>query len=295
MNLTVSTVKSVRDHQCISCLECTSEAACPVEKTLQLSTAVKGRISIMTIHARTAAIILIAILLAGVIFLRITGLWVTESQKVPQKIVLGDNEEVSDPADIRGSYTFADIEQHFEIPARLLAQAFTLDVLEKDPQLYTAKNVDEHFEGIEGLPGDIGTDAVRTFVALFLHIPYVSEEDTILPSTAVDILVSEAQIDSEVAQRLRETSYLVPSEESTPSSSDAVESPVTTQSEETYLIQGKTTFADLIDQGLTVAQIEQVLNEKIDDVDQKVKDFAEERDKEFSVYKTPFQDLIDSL
>ena len=249
----------------------------------------------MTIHARTAAIILIAILLAGVIFLRITGLWVTESQKVPQKIVLGDNEEVSDPADIRGSYTFADIEQYFEIPARLLAQAFTLDVLEKDPQLYTAKNVDEHFEGIEGLPGDIGTDAVRTFVALFLHIPYVSEEDTILPSTAVDILVSEAQIDSEVAQRLRETSYLVPSEESTPSSSDAVESPVTTQSEETYLIQGKTTFADLIDQGLTVAQIEQVLNEKIDDVDQKVKDFAEERDKEFSVYKTPFQDLIDSL
>ena len=38
MNITVSTVKQVRDHQCISCLECTSEAACPVGKTLELST-----------------------------------------------------------------------------------------------------------------------------------------------------------------------------------------------------------------------------------------------------------------
>ncbi|MBN2859732.1 MAG: hypothetical protein JXK93_05675 [Sphaerochaetaceae bacterium] len=249
----------------------------------------------MTIHARTAAVLMIVTLLAGVIILRITGLWVTESQKTPQKIVVGDNVELSDPADIRGSYTFADIEQHFEIPALLLAQAFTLDVLEKDPNLYTAKNVDEHFEATEGLTGDIGTDAVRTFVALFLHIPYVSEEDTILPSTAVDILIREAQIDGEVAARLLETSYQVPSKEAIPSSSAAAEPSAITQSKETYLIQGKTTFADLIDQGLTVAQIEQVLNVSIGDVDQKVKEFAEERNNEFSEFKTPLQNLIDTL
>jgi polyferredoxin len=34
MNIPVDTKKTVRDHQCISCLECTSEAICPVAKTV---------------------------------------------------------------------------------------------------------------------------------------------------------------------------------------------------------------------------------------------------------------------
>jgi len=38
MNIPVDTVKTVRDHQCISCLECTSEAICPVAKTVVFAT-----------------------------------------------------------------------------------------------------------------------------------------------------------------------------------------------------------------------------------------------------------------
>jgi polyferredoxin len=38
MNIPVDSVKTVRDHQCISCLECTSEAVCPVAKTVVFST-----------------------------------------------------------------------------------------------------------------------------------------------------------------------------------------------------------------------------------------------------------------
>jgi polyferredoxin len=34
MNIPVDTVEAVRNHQCISCLECTSEAVCPVAKTV---------------------------------------------------------------------------------------------------------------------------------------------------------------------------------------------------------------------------------------------------------------------
>ncbi len=39
MNIPVDSVKTVRDHQCISCLECTSEAICPVAKTVVFTTA----------------------------------------------------------------------------------------------------------------------------------------------------------------------------------------------------------------------------------------------------------------
>lgn len=37
MSITVSTSGTVRDHQCISCLKCTSEDACPVEATVVLA------------------------------------------------------------------------------------------------------------------------------------------------------------------------------------------------------------------------------------------------------------------
>jgi polyferredoxin len=36
MNINVSQAKAVLDHQCITCLECTSEAACPVDDTVNL-------------------------------------------------------------------------------------------------------------------------------------------------------------------------------------------------------------------------------------------------------------------
>lgn len=38
MNIPVSASGVVRDHQCISCLKCTSEQACPVAETVQLQT-----------------------------------------------------------------------------------------------------------------------------------------------------------------------------------------------------------------------------------------------------------------
>ena len=37
MNLTIATVDVVRDHQCIACMKCTSEAACPVADTVVAS------------------------------------------------------------------------------------------------------------------------------------------------------------------------------------------------------------------------------------------------------------------
>jgi polyferredoxin len=37
MNIPVDSVSTVRNHQCISCLECTSEAICPVARTVILS------------------------------------------------------------------------------------------------------------------------------------------------------------------------------------------------------------------------------------------------------------------
>jgi heterodisulfide reductase subunit A-like polyferredoxin len=37
MNITISDKPRVLNHQCISCLACTSEQACPVQDTLELA------------------------------------------------------------------------------------------------------------------------------------------------------------------------------------------------------------------------------------------------------------------
>ena len=37
MNIPVDEKKVVRNHQCISCMECTSEARCPVKETVVFS------------------------------------------------------------------------------------------------------------------------------------------------------------------------------------------------------------------------------------------------------------------
>lgn len=51
MNITVSGAGTVRNHQCISCLECTSERACPVPATVELAA---GRIELKEVEVSHA-------------------------------------------------------------------------------------------------------------------------------------------------------------------------------------------------------------------------------------------------
>ncbi len=43
MNIIVSDTNIVRDHQCISCMKCTSEEACPIDNTVELTSLSKGK------------------------------------------------------------------------------------------------------------------------------------------------------------------------------------------------------------------------------------------------------------
>lgn len=56
MNITISTAQAVRDHQCISCLNCTSEQFCPVADTVDFTTKKPGPINPAEIPAEEASI-----------------------------------------------------------------------------------------------------------------------------------------------------------------------------------------------------------------------------------------------
>jgi hypothetical protein len=109
----------------------------------------------------------------------------------PAVIRQGSFAGMYNPADIRGSTNFGNIETYFKIPAALIAEAFGIQA--SDPRVVTAKFVDTLYGEMLGLSGetiDIGTDAVKLFVARMTGLPYVEEKHTGLPESAIDVILT---------------------------------------------------------------------------------------------------------
>src|SRR5512143_1822897 len=78
----------------------------------------------MTLTSKTLAALVAAILFGGIFFSSAMGWWQTESTKEAAKITSGEFAGQANPADIRGSYTFGDVEKNFGVPPAVLAEAF---------------------------------------------------------------------------------------------------------------------------------------------------------------------------
>src|SRR5512134_1233403 len=78
----------------------------------------------MTLTSKPLAVILFALLFGGIAFSSVMGWWQTESSKVPVTFSEGEFAGQANPVDIRGSYTFGDIANSFNVAPEILAQAF---------------------------------------------------------------------------------------------------------------------------------------------------------------------------
>lgn len=138
----------------------------------------------MNIRSKVLTVIIVAAFIIGIGGTMVFNLWNTESTKEPAKFTEGALAGQADPADIRGSYTFQDIENAFSVPVKDLAAAFEVTGSAENFQI---KELETLYGDLEY--GDIGTGAVRLFVALYLEVPYEdAHEGTILPEPALDIL-----------------------------------------------------------------------------------------------------------
>ena len=286
MNIEVSTAGTVRDHQCISCMKCTSEQACPVADTVDLKigkVSGKGKIG-----SKVIAPIVLAVFVAGIGLSMAFNLWITESTKVPAKYTSGVFEGISNPADIRGSYSLGDISKAFDVDVDTLAKAFGVD--DPNPDGFQVKEFEETYLPLEG-GAEVGTDSVRLFVARYVGLPYTPEDTTRLPSSAVNILkdkLTPADLEALQAISIR-LSELKTDGSAADSESDADE-----HETEEAVIKGKTTFNDLLEWGLTVEEIEAVLGTEMGARGTTVRDFLIEKELEFSVYKEELQAILDS-
>ncbi len=154
---------------------------------------------------RAGVLISVAILiLGGIAVSDALGLWVTESTKEPAKITSGDFQGFSDPNDIRGSYTFADIEKSFGVTVASIAEAFQIEGTDEAKASYKCNGLEEKYAG---LSQEIGTGSVRLFVGLAAGLPV--EKGAYLPETATNWLLENAKLSDEDKQYLAEhTLYL---------------------------------------------------------------------------------------
>lgn len=246
------------------------------------------------------AVIIFVLLFGGIGFTSAMNWWHTESTKVPATYTEGESAGQYNPADIRGSYTFGDVSQLFEIPLGDLQAAFRLP-LDADPASYPVKSLESQFED---LPVEMGTGSVRMFVAFYKGLPYdlAAAGDTYLFPEAAEVLKERGQMTGEqvayleghiaLAEPLGEPAVITP-QESTPAPTQAasVEStPAPTEhTAPDRTVTGKTTFQDLLDWGMTQDQVEQILGEPMPAPQTVLKDFVTGKGLEFSAMKTKFQ------
>jgi len=234
MNIDVATSGVVRDHQCISCMKCTSEAVCPVEDTVNFSVAKPKK----KISTRTLGIVTVVVLFGGIGISMFMGLWNVESSKQPALIRQGEFIGQPSPSDIRGSYTWADVSKAFGIPSNLLMEAFGSSSATDKVSLLEAQYVGKVPDGQE-----VGTDSVRQFVSFYTGLPHIAEEGTLLPRSAIMVLRREGKDTSLGFEEVASKAISI-------GDKPAVLGQGVAQSDSTTIsLTGKTTFKDLLDAG----------------------------------------------
>jgi len=275
----------------------------------------------MTLKSKPLAALVVAIMFGGILFSSAMGWWQTESTKEAAVFTEGEFAGQANPADIRGSYTFGDVEKNFGIPAALLVEAFGVQT--NDPAGYQVKGLEEMYAASEQ---EVGTASVRLFVAFYLGLPFDLSTDIYLPESAVTILgernltpdqaaylaahtlpnpggevipaVATAQPTQAAAIEVQSTpSGATPAGaiQATPQSRGTPQAEGTHEPSTEQLVKGKTTFAELLEWGVTQAAIEQVLGMPMPAAPgMTVKDFCNANGLSFETVKAAMQLEVDN-
>lgn len=158
----------------------------------------------MKLKPQTTVWLSIALVTVGIGITMATGLWQTESNKIPRALPTpavvtasdysGSTTVQYDPADIRGSYKFGEVSNLYGIPLEVLAQAFGIP--QGDVEAFQVKGLEALYPDAEN---EIGTASVRLFTACYLGVAYSPAEDTWLPASAVAILNQRAVMSADLA------------------------------------------------------------------------------------------------
>ena len=243
----------------------------------------------MNISSKPLAFIVFVIIFGGIGLSSALGFWQTTSTKEPATYTEGEFAGQANPADIRGSYTFGDIANSFDVTPEILAQAF--QVTSNDLAAFAVKNLETMYadSGYE-----IGAQSVRLFVAYYLGLPFETTGlEIYMPKSATDILLAKNGLTFEQIMYLE--TYTV---DVKPASTIDTSTPLGTGSEviptpeAVPTVKGKTTFGELVQWGVPQAAIEQIIRAPMPDPAMTVRDYATAKGLDFETLKTNLQKAV---
>ena len=248
----------------------------------------------MNLTSKPLAVIVMVLMFGGIFFSSAMGWWATESTKEPVTFTDGEFAGEANPADIRGSYTFGDIANSFDVTPEVLAQAF--GITEGDPAVFAVKELEVIYadSGFE-----IGTASVRLFVAYYAGLPFdTTDQEIYMPQSATDILLAKGNLSPEQIAYLE--AYTVTLGESVPAVEPVTESTpapaeASSTTSEEYMVKGKTVFGDLIAWGVPQETIEGLIGMSMPDPAMSVKDFASANGLDFETLKPALQAEVDKV
>lgn len=246
----------------------------------------------MKLTSKPLALILMSILFGSIAFTTAMGWWATESSKSPALYTEGQAAGQYNPADIRGSYTFGEISTLFNIPLDDLKTAFLLPQ-DTDAAAFKVNLLETIYTGSEV---EVGTGSIRLFVAWYSGLPYTPDEDSYLPLEALNILREKAALTPEQLSYLE--SHVINIKDAEIESEMNIAASVIPDPQVTESVQldrtvnGSTTFQQILDWGVSQADIEQQLGESMPLPATVIKDYAITKGLEFSSIKGLLQELV---
>ena len=253
----------------------------------------------MILNSKILAALIVSILFGGILISSGLGWWQTESSKVAATFTEGEFAGQANPADIRGSYTFGDVEKNFGVPATVLAQAFNISTTPADFQVKSLEGTATE-SGVE-----IGTASVRLFVAFYKNLPFDLSLDIYLPDTAAALLKDHGLTSEQSTYLETHTAVLTgietnaaPVMEPTAQAVSTPQQGVSTPASETSdrVIKGKTTFGEILGWGVSQASIEQVLGIPMPAAPSTtLKDFCSANSLDFETIKPALQSEVDKM
>jgi hypothetical protein len=247
----------------------------------------------MTITSKSLTLIILVTIFGGIALASAMGWWATESSKVPAAFAEGEFAGQANPADIRGSYTFGDISNSFDVAPAVLAQAF--GVRTDDPAAFAVKEL----EALYALTDfEIGTTSIRLFVAYYTGLPFdTTDQEIYLPNSATAILVAKNNLTPEQLAYLEKYTAdagtmnpVIPETTAAPSPSSE-----SAASSAEYTVKGKTTFGELVQWGVPQRTIETLIGASLPDPAMTLKDYAAANGLNFETLKPALQAEVDKL
>jgi hypothetical protein len=247
----------------------------------------------MTITARSLTIIIFVTIFGGIAFASAVGWWATESSKIPAAFAEGEFAGQANPADIRGSYTFGDISNSFDVAPAVLAQAFGVQT--DDPAAFAVKELEGLYAVTEY---EIGTTSIRLFVAYYTRLPFdTTGQEIYLPKSSAEILVAKNNLTPEQLAYLEKHTVELRTGSPVTAGTPVASSPSTQSSASSteYTVKGKTTFGDLVQWGVPQQTIETLIGASLPDPAITLKDYASANGLTFETLKTALQAEVDIL